>query len=430
MSGGGGGGGQNTTVSQVAIPPFEQQFSQQNQQLAQALGQNPYPLYQGQLIAGFTPAQTAAMNAVPGIAGSYQPNLNASQDILSQALQSGAYGANQGGQMIGQGVSAGTQGLGQAGGMINPSIMEGMSGVQGGQQGLGAAGGLVNQALGQSANDPGVVASYMNPYVSAALQPQIQALQGQLANQQMGINQQATQAGAFGDSRQGVESSLANYYGDQSLNNLLGQGYGAAYQSALGAAQNQQQLGLQGANQLGNLSNLYGQLGLSGGQLGLQGAGQQANIASLLGQLGINGGSALGNLALNAGNFGMQGAQGEAGLGQLQQQLGLTGANALYNTGQLQQQNQQQALNTAYQQFMNQALWPYQQLSVQESALSNSPYNISTMTTLPNANMTAQGIGAFTGVAGALGSLLGGGSGSGGAGGGGGGGVFGGQAPP
>jgi hypothetical protein len=49
-------------------------------------------------------------------------------------------------------------------------------------------------------------------------------------------------------------------------------------------------------------------------------------------------------------------------------------------------------------------------LNVQESALSNSPYNIETATQLPNVNATAQGFGSLAGLAGLTGAL---GSGSG-----------------
>jgi hypothetical protein len=92
------------------------------------------------------------------------------------------------------------------------------------------------------------------------------------------------------------------------------------------------------------------------------------------------------------------------------QQQGITGANAVYNAGTQQQTVQQQQLNAAYQQYLNQVNWPYQMLNVQESALSNSPYNIATAVTLPNGNSTAQGFGTLAGAAGLLGSLSGSGS--------------------
>lgn len=284
MSGGGSAPSAQTVTTSQQIPLYEQQFSQQNQALAQSLGSQAYPQYQGPLVAGFTPTQQAGQGAAIDAASSYQPLLNA--------------------------------------------------GVQATAAGMNA-----------SAADPGVIQSFMNPYVQSSLAPQITDLQTQLAQQQNQLGAQATQSGAFGDARQGAQASLNNFYGDQALNGLVSQGYNTAYNSALGAAQNQQNLMMQGGNQLANM-------------------------------------------------------------GAMNQSLGLTGAGAIYNVGAQQQQQQQQELNTAYQQYQNQVQWPYQMLNVQESALSNSPYNMSNQVTLPNANQSAQNLGMFASLAG----LLGGGS--------------------
>jgi hypothetical protein len=295
MASGGGSQPSSQTVStSQQIPLYEQQFSQQNQALAQSLGSQPYPQYQGALEAGFTPAQQQGQAQAIDAAGSYQPLLNAG--VASTA-----------------------------------------------------------NAMASSPSNPGVISSLMSPYVQSALQPQVTALQTQLGQQQNQLGAQATQANAFGDARQGAQQSLNNFYGNQALNGLEAQGYNTAYNNALQTAVQEQGVGLQGGQQLANL-------------------------------------------------------------GGLNQQLGLTGAGAIYNVGQQQQTLQQQELNTAYQQYMNQVQWPYQQLNVQESALSNSPYNMSNQVTLPNANQSAQNLGLFSSLAG----LLGGSTSSGG--------VFGGQA--
>jgi hypothetical protein len=157
---------------------------------------------------------------------------------------------------------------------------------------------------------------------------------------------------------------LQNFYGNQALSGLVGQGYNTAYGQALKTGLGEQQA-------LGQLGAAYGNLGLQTGQ-------QMANI------------------------------------GGLQQSLGITGANALFNAGQQQQTQGQQELNAAYQQYLNQVNWPFQMLNMRESALSNSPYNMVNATTLPQANTVAQGFGAGLGALGTLGSLLGGGSGGGG----------------
>lgn len=308
MSGGGSAPSSQTVSTSQQIPLYEQQFSQQNQALAQSLGSQPFPQYQGALEAGFTPAQQQGQGQAIDAANSYQPLLNAGVSATGAAL---SYDPVQSG---------------------NPA-------------------------------NAGVISSYMSPYVQASLQPQITALQTQLGQQQNQLGAQATQAHAFGDARQGAQAALNNFYGNTALNGLEAQGFNTAYNNALQTATQQQQLGQAEQN------------------LQLQGGQQLANLAAA------------------------------------NQSLGLTGAGAIYNVGQQQQTLQQQELNTAYQQYMNAVQWPYQQLNVQESALSNSPYNLSNQVTLPNANQSAQNLGLFSSLAG----LLGGSSSSQG-------GVFGGQA--
>jgi hypothetical protein len=87
--------------------------------------------------------------------------------------------------------------------------------------------------------------------------------------------------------------------------------------------------------------------------------------------------------------------------------LGEAGAGATYTAGQQQQAQGQTELNAAYQQYLNQVNWPTQMLNIQESALSNSPYNIATAVTLPSANAAAQGFGGLASIAGLLGGSSG-----------------------
>ena len=321
MSSGGGGGSQNTVTSSQQIPQFEQDASQANQQLAQSIGAQPYPVYQGALIQGMDPLQSTGQAMAVNAAGAAQPDLNAATGATTQALDpSGVYGS------------------------------------------VGAGAGAASTAQGLT--DPNAVGAYMNPYIQQALAPQISDLQLQLAQQQQGINTTATQANAFGDARQGSAQALQNYYGNQALNQLVGTGYNNAYtqaQSALGQAEN---TNIAASQQYGNLANTLGQ--------------EQ--------------------------NTQLTGGQDLSAIGQAQQATGITGANAVYSAGQQNQQLGQSELNAAYQQYLNQINWPTQMLNVQESALSNSPYNIATAVTLPQANSVAQGFGGLSSLAGLLGA--------------------------
>lgn len=283
-SGGSGSSSTNTQVEQ--IPAFEQSFAQNNQNIAAALGSQPYPTYSGQLIAGFTPQQTQGQAMASTAATAYQPDLNTAENLTADSTQ-----------------------------QWNP----------------------------QSAQQ------YMSPYAQAALQPQITAEQNQLGLQQDQTNAQATSAGAFGDARQGVENSLNNYNANQTLAGIESTGMNTAYNAGLGAFQT--------ANQQ------------------LQTAGSQF-----------------------------------ASLGGAQQSLGETGAGAMQTAGAQQQQLTQQQLTESYNNFLNQANWGQNELGLQESALSNSPYNNTNYISLAPTNSSAANLGAFSSLAG----LLGGGGSSGG----------------
>lgn len=279
MSGGGSGGGQNTTTQVQQIPAFEQQFAQANQNIAASIGSQPYPTYQGQLIAGFTPQQQQGMQMAGQAATSYQPDLGTGEAMT-----------------------------------------------------LGAS----NQW------NPQTAMQYMSPYAQAALQPQVQALQLQQAQQQHAIDANATQAGAFGDARNGVATALNNFYGDQALSGLEAQGMNTAYNTGLGAFQNDQSRLLAAGNQLGQM----------GGQ---------------------------------------------------QQGLGETGAQSLFGAGSQAQQLTQTQLTEAYNNFLNQVNWPQNELNLRMSALSNSPYGNINYTTLAPNNSSAQNVGGFSALAGLLG---------------------------
>lgn len=410
MSGGGSSGSSNTTTQVQQIPEFEQQASMNNQALAASLGSQAYPQYQGALIAPQNAAQSTGQALAYQAASDYQPFIANSEGLIGSGVDYGQNVTNQ--------IGMSNQAIGSA---LDPSKFNAYQ-----QQAQGAiAGGMnganVYNAQGQQANatqqaqaltNPNAVGAYMNPFIQQALAPQISALNLQLAGQQNQINSQAAQAGAFGDARQGAAQGLQNYYGNQAFNQIVGTGYNNAYTqalSALGQAQNTQ---LGAAGQFGNIAQTG--LGEQNAQLAgaqqLQGLAGQQQAEQQIGLQGAQQYTANGGLANQEQNSLLAAAQQQAAMANQVQSQGLTGANAVYNAGTQQQTAQQQQLNAAYQQYLNQVNWPYQMLNVQESALSNSPYNIATAVTLPSANSTAQGFGTLAGAAGLLGSLAGSGN--------------------
>lgn len=153
---------------------------------------------------------------------------------------------------------------------------------------LGAAGqaGQAGQNYQNMATNPYAMQAYMNPYVQASLNPQLELLSQQTGANMAGVNAGATQSGAFGGTRQALQSALAQQAGNLAAQQAIGQGYNQAYQNAQQAMQYGAGLGLQGLQtSLGG----YGQAGTLGTNLANIGTGQlaaQQGILGLQNQLG------------------------------------------------------------------------------------------------------------------------------------------------
>ena len=202
------------------------------------------------------------------------------------------------------------------------------------QQGITAAG---QTGVGQATTQQGIasalqgiqgpnISQFFNPYQSYVTNEI--ARQGQMQGNQISAN--AIQSGAFGGGREGVQlaENQARTLG------LIGQSQATGFNTALGAAQNQQQAQL------------------TGGQL--------------LGQLGTT-----------------------------QQQQAQGDINQLMASGGLQRQLAQQALDATRQSTLQQQYEPYQRLEFLKNQYAAGPTSQSgiTATTAPAANPLAQSIG-------------------------------------
>ena len=180
----------------------------------------------------------------------------------------------------------------------------------------------------------GGINTYMNPYTQQVIDTSMQDLERQRQMQQNQMGAQATAAGAFGGSRQGVAEAETNRAFAQQGGQLASQLRQQGFQTALGASQqdvtNQmqaalanQQAGLQGAqfrlgaaNQLGGLAGQGFGFGQQIGQQQMQQGGlQQGLMQSLIdsarGQYGGFTGAPSQSLAapmaaLGAANMGQQ----------------------------------------------------------------------------------------------------------------------------
>ena len=278
------------TTQVTELPEWARPYAKESLAKGAALtdiNQNPYQQYSGERIAGFTPLQQQAQQGAA--------NMQPSQQV--------GFGSN----------LAGAAGLGA----LNTNYQAGRFG--GGTFGQGAAD------------------FYMNPYQQnvtdigkreAARQSSI------LGTQQAG---QATQAGAFGGSRFGIQQAERERNLGQQMADIQAQGSNAAYTNAQQQFNADQARRLQ-AQGMGEASRQYGaNLGMQGLQTGLQ-------AASTLGQLGQT-------------QYGQ-----ELGINQLQNQYGAQ-----------QQQQAQRPLDMAYQDFLNQQNYPYKQLGFMSDMIRGLP---------------------------------------------------------
>ena len=162
---------------------------------AQAASQTPYQAYQGQLVAGFTPDQLAAMQGVSGVQGTYAP-------MLQQAAQYAT--------AAGQPISAAQ----------------------------------INAA--------------MSPYIQGVIQPTLDIMSQQQAQEMSKLRGTEAQQGAFGGTRGAVaEANLANQQllaKNQMVASLMQQGYS----QALAQAQADRTAALQG---VGAATGVAGEIG-------------------------------------------------------------------------------------------------------------------------------------------------------------------------
>lgn len=203
----------------------------------------------------------------------------------------------------------------------------------------------------------------MNPYTSMVVDPSIKLGQQQLAQNLQQIGLGASQAGAFGGSRQGVQEGVAQSQTATQLaklqGDLLSAGWGQALDPATRIAL---QGGQQGMSAAQTLADLY-----KTGYTASQGAGQHLMDQNT-------------QAALAA-------AQNLPGLAQNWQSAMQKDASLLQTIGAAQQNQQQAEINAQMGQFYEQQLAPYQQLQALLGAVGSVPYSSTT---------TSQGYGSGT----------------------------------
>ena len=230
------------------------------------------------------------------------------------------------------------------------------------------AGNIATKAQGLSytpttqAFDATQAQQYMNPYLQASLNPQLEEARRQSQITQQQNAGRMTQAGAFGGGRQAILDAETQRNLGTNLANITGQGYNTAFTNAQQQFNADQQRKMQEAQ--------YGAgFGLQGLQTGLQGAQAQGQIGNMF------------NTA-NLGNIQAQLAGGA-------QERGITSEGIAADLGEFEKQRQ----------------FPYQQVQFQRDMISGLPTGSVTNTPgqLSGIGSLLSVLGGGTAAAGALG---------------------------
>ena len=222
----------------------------------------------------------------------------------------------------------------------------------------------------------GGIGTYMNPYTQQVIDTSMGDLERQRQMQMNQLGAQASAAGAFGGSRQGVAESLTNEafarQGGQLAAGLRQQGF----QTALGASQqdvaNQMQAALanqsarSAAEQFGQATGLQGQIANQGAFGRAQEFGQGMTLDAQ--QANQQAAQQAANLRLQAS--GQLGGLGQTGFGMGQGIIGMQQQQGL-----LQQQNNQRLIDAARAQYGGFANAPQTALNTRMGATSAGNFN-------------------------------------------------------
>ena len=336
-------------------------------------------------------AGTVINAASPKISGFQQFQAYGDRTAGFQDLQNRAFGAaqNLGYDPTTQTAASGIQSLAQQAGQTSYSPLQAayneVNGPNLQQYQMGPAERVRTQSFAQ----PGAAASYMNPYIQDVVSAQQREARRASSIAGQAEQAQAVGRGAFGGSRDALmraerQRNLATQLGD-----IQATGLNSAYQQAqqqfnaeqnarLTAQQANQQAGLTSSIQ--NLNALLGvqQLG-SGQNLQAQLANQQAGLtAQQLQEQSRQYGAGLGLQGLQAG---MSGYGQLAGVGQNLYNQNIGNITLQSQLGTQQQQQEQNKINTQYQDWLSKQNYPQQQMDVMASYIRGTPLSTQSAST-------------------------------------------------
>ena len=190
--------------------------------------------------------------------------------------------------------------------------------------------------------------AYMNPYLQASLNPQLDEARRQSQITQQQNAGKMTQAGAFGGGRQAIMDAETQRSLGSNLANITGQGYNTAYNNAMTQFNADQARKLQEA----------------------QFKAQYGSEAQRASEQSKQYGAGYGLQGLQAG---MQGAQTQGSLGQIQNQTQLGNINAQLAGGAQERGITAEGIGADLGEFEKQRQYPYQQVQFQRDMISGLP---------------------------------------------------------
>jgi hypothetical protein len=317
---------------------------------AQALSQSPYQTYQGPLTAGQSNLQTTAFQGLGSLTvpSSISGAATTAGNIATQAGALPAY---------------------------SPTTFT--------NQYTAPTAGTPTEFTNQyaapvgSGFDASQAQTYMNPYLQASLNPQLDEARRQSQITQTQNAAKMTQAGAFGGGRQAIMDAETQRNLGSNLANITGQGYNTAYGNAMSQfntdqarkiqeAQLQAQYGLS-AQQATEAARQFGSnQGMTNAQLGAQYGSEAQRAAEQSKQYGAGYG-------LQGLQTGLQAAQAQGSLGNMQNQAQLGNINAQLAGGAQERGITSEGVAADLAEFNQQRQYPYQQVQFQRDMISGLP---------------------------------------------------------
>ena len=378
---GGGGGGTTSTVTQQNIPDWLRPQTEAllggatkeffNTKLIPGVGKEP-STFEIQGIKPYVPYSTNPRDYVAGFSPIQQQVFSESANMQRPA--GFGYGSELAGITGLGGLDTASKGFGygQAGfgaGQLGQQLAVNRGNLFGN---LGAGLGMQSAGMGgryeSMATTPSTVQSFMSPYQQNVIDMQKQAAIRDYDIQAQNLKAQAARSGAYGGSRQAIQSAEAQRNLNAQLQNIENVGRQSAYDKAIQSMQFGTTTGLQGLQgaQAGLGTALQGvQQQLAGTAQGMQGA-----------QAGLQG------VASAQAGYGLTGqaAQNMANIARQQQESDLARMTFQGQQGQLQRTAEQDAINQAIQNYAMAQQYPAQQLAMYNALLRGQATPTTTVT--------------------------------------------------